>query len=205
MPKLTGLSCILGAAAAPAAAAAAPASAAAPAPAAAAPAAAPAAPRPLTAVEQRGPRVYASPMAKRLAEAQQLRLEGRALDSPALSLTNQVSFGNRTRKRSVRIDHQQGLGQLRRRDRLGSATSADRRRRVRRYSGLEHARGHRQAPHRIEEHDSPLLSHRRHQRGQADAAAGQVQQEPGEGGREVVVQRLRRQGRRVGFEESPRG
>lgn len=38
--------------------------------------AAPAAPRPLTAVEQRGPRVYASPMAKRLAEAQQLRLEG---------------------------------------------------------------------------------------------------------------------------------
>ncbi|KAM7350910.1 dihydrolipoamide S-acetyltransferase muc [Cochliomyia hominivorax] len=31
----------------------------------------------LTAVEQRGPRVYASPMAKRLAEAQQLRLEGR--------------------------------------------------------------------------------------------------------------------------------
>lgn len=58
--------------------------AAAPAPAAAAPptptpppiAAAPAAPRPLTAVEQRGPRVYASPMAKRLAEAQALRLEG---------------------------------------------------------------------------------------------------------------------------------
>lgn len=37
---------------------------------------APAAPRPLTAVEQRGPRVYASPMAKRLAEAQALRLEG---------------------------------------------------------------------------------------------------------------------------------
>ncbi|TMW54830.1 hypothetical protein DOY81_000063 [Sarcophaga bullata] len=31
----------------------------------------------LTAVEQRGPRVYASPMAKKLAEAQQLRLEGR--------------------------------------------------------------------------------------------------------------------------------
>uniref|UniRef100_A0A0K8TSU4 dihydrolipoyllysine-residue acetyltransferase n=1 Tax=Tabanus bromius TaxID=304241 RepID=A0A0K8TSU4_TABBR len=52
-----------------------------------APAAAPAPPpppppvlevaRPLTAVEQRGPRVYASPMAKGLAEAQQLRLEGR--------------------------------------------------------------------------------------------------------------------------------
>lgn len=39
-------------------------------------AAAPAAPRPLTAVEQRGPRVYASPMAKRLAEAQSLRLDG---------------------------------------------------------------------------------------------------------------------------------
>lgn len=39
-------------------------------------AAAPQAPRPMTAVEQRGPRVYASPMAKRLAEAQQLRLEG---------------------------------------------------------------------------------------------------------------------------------
>lgn len=33
-------------------------------------------PRPMTAVEQRGPRVYASPMAKRLAEAQQLRLDG---------------------------------------------------------------------------------------------------------------------------------
>lgn len=30
----------------------------------------------MTAVEQRGPRVYASPMAKKLAEAQQLRLEG---------------------------------------------------------------------------------------------------------------------------------
>jgi len=36
----------------------------------------PSAPRPMTAVEQRGPRVYASPMAKRLAEAQQLRLDG---------------------------------------------------------------------------------------------------------------------------------
>lgn len=36
----------------------------------------PQAARPLTAVEQRGPRVYASPMAKRLAEAQALRLEG---------------------------------------------------------------------------------------------------------------------------------
>lgn len=35
------------------------------------------APRPMTAVEQKGPRVYASPMAKRLAETQQLRLEGR--------------------------------------------------------------------------------------------------------------------------------
>lgn len=35
-----------------------------------------AAPRPQTAVEQRGPRVYASPMAARLAKAQQLRLEG---------------------------------------------------------------------------------------------------------------------------------
>lgn len=32
--------------------------------------------RPQTAVEQRGDRVYASPMAKRLAEAQSLRLEG---------------------------------------------------------------------------------------------------------------------------------
>ena len=32
---------------------------------------------PMTAVEQRGPRVYASPMAKRLAEQQKLRLEGR--------------------------------------------------------------------------------------------------------------------------------
>lgn len=36
----------------------------------------PAAPRPMTAVEQKGDRVYASPMAKRLAEAQLLRLEG---------------------------------------------------------------------------------------------------------------------------------
>ncbi|GAB0091341.1 Dihydrolipoyllysine-residue acetyltransferase [Sergentomyia squamirostris] len=40
------------------------------------PPAAAAPPRPMTAVEQKGPRVYASPMAKRLAEAQQLRLEG---------------------------------------------------------------------------------------------------------------------------------
>lgn len=32
---------------------------------------------PMTAVEQRGPRVYASPMAKKLAEQQKLRLEGR--------------------------------------------------------------------------------------------------------------------------------
>lgn len=66
-----------GPAAAKPAAAAAPEPAAAPAPTlvVAAPAA-PATPRPLTAVEQRGPRVYASPMAKRLAEAQQLRLEG---------------------------------------------------------------------------------------------------------------------------------
>lgn len=31
----------------------------------------------MTAVEQRGERVYASPMARRLAEAQQLRLDGR--------------------------------------------------------------------------------------------------------------------------------
>ena len=37
----------------------------------------PSADRPMTAVEQRGPRVYASPMAKKLAEAQQLRLEGK--------------------------------------------------------------------------------------------------------------------------------
>lgn len=36
------------------------------------------APRPMTAVEQKGPRVYASPMAKRLAETQQLRLEGKS-------------------------------------------------------------------------------------------------------------------------------
>lgn len=33
----------------------------------------------MTAVEQRGPRVYASPMAKRLAEAQALRLEGKLM------------------------------------------------------------------------------------------------------------------------------
>ncbi|XP_017484526.1 PREDICTED: dihydrolipoyllysine-residue acetyltransferase component of pyruvate dehydrogenase complex, mitochondrial isoform X1 [Rhagoletis zephyria] len=67
-----------------------PAAAAAPPPAAAAPvpppppppvaAPAPAAPaggKPLTAVEQRGERVYASPMAKKLAEAQSLRLQGK--------------------------------------------------------------------------------------------------------------------------------
>lgn len=42
------------------------------------PMAAPAAPTPLTAVEQKfGDRVFASPMAKRLAEQQKLRLEGR--------------------------------------------------------------------------------------------------------------------------------
>ncbi|KAJ6649080.1 Dihydrolipoyllysine-residue acetyltransferase component of pyruvate dehydrogenase complex, mitochondrial [Pseudolycoriella hygida] len=35
------------------------------------------APTPMTAVEQRGPRVYASPMAKKLAETQKLRLEGK--------------------------------------------------------------------------------------------------------------------------------
>lgn len=64
-------------------AAAAPSAPAAPAPVAAAPTPAPtpiASPevtRPMTASEQRGPRVYASPMAKRLAEAQKLRLEGR--------------------------------------------------------------------------------------------------------------------------------
>lgn len=42
-----------------------------------APPAAAAAPAPMTAVEQRGPRVYASPMAKKLAEQQRLRLEGK--------------------------------------------------------------------------------------------------------------------------------
>ncbi|XP_053666803.1 dihydrolipoyllysine-residue acetyltransferase component of pyruvate dehydrogenase complex, mitochondrial isoform X1 [Anopheles marshallii] len=36
-----------------------------------------AAPQPMTAVEQRGPRVYASPMAKKLAEQQRLRLDGK--------------------------------------------------------------------------------------------------------------------------------
>ncbi|XP_011194232.1 dihydrolipoyllysine-residue acetyltransferase component of pyruvate dehydrogenase complex, mitochondrial isoform X1 [Zeugodacus cucurbitae] len=69
----------------PAAAAASPPAAAAPVappppPPAAAPAPVAAAPvggKPLTAVEQRGERVYASPMAKRLAEAQSLRLQGK--------------------------------------------------------------------------------------------------------------------------------
>uniref|UniRef100_A0A1Q3FG90 Dihydrolipoamide acetyltransferase component of pyruvate dehydrogenase complex n=1 Tax=Culex tarsalis TaxID=7177 RepID=A0A1Q3FG90_CULTA len=52
--------------------------------AAAPPPAAPAAAAPLTAVEQRGPRVYASPMAKKLAEQQRLRLEGmQAAGAPA--------------------------------------------------------------------------------------------------------------------------
>lgn len=37
----------------------------------------PTAPTPMTAVEQRGPRVYASPMAKKLAETQKMRLEGK--------------------------------------------------------------------------------------------------------------------------------
>lgn len=65
--------------------AAAPPKPAAPAPAAPAPVAPPpipqpvvaATPSPMTAVEQRGPRVYASPMAKKLAETQKLRLEGK--------------------------------------------------------------------------------------------------------------------------------
>lgn len=43
---------------------------------------APAGGKGMTAVEQRGPRVYASPMAKKLAEAQQLRLEGLVLKIP---------------------------------------------------------------------------------------------------------------------------
>lgn len=47
-----------------------------PPPVAAAPPPMAAAPAPMTAVEQRGPRVYASPMAKKLAEQQRLRLEG---------------------------------------------------------------------------------------------------------------------------------
>lgn len=47
-----------------------------PAPVAAPPPPPPSAARPMTAVEQKGPRVYASPMAKKLAETQQLRLEG---------------------------------------------------------------------------------------------------------------------------------
>lgn len=41
----------------------------------------------LTAVEQRGPRVYASPMAKKLAEVQQLRLEGLFEIFPFMYLT----------------------------------------------------------------------------------------------------------------------
>lgn len=59
--------------------AAAPVAAAPPAPVAAA-AAPDASPRPMTASEQRGPRVYASPMAKRLAETQKLRLEGKSVN-----------------------------------------------------------------------------------------------------------------------------
>lgn len=70
-------------ASAPAPSAPAPAPVAAPPPPVAAPAPAPVAPsagKPLTAVEQRGPRVYASPMAKRLAEVQNLRLEGKSVE-----------------------------------------------------------------------------------------------------------------------------
>lgn len=76
--KDTGGSAAPAAPPAPAAAAPPPPAAAAAAPAPSPPpvAAAPAAPRPQTAVDQRGPRVYASPMAKRLAEKQELRLEG---------------------------------------------------------------------------------------------------------------------------------
>lgn len=103
--------------AAPAAAApapAAPAAAAAPAPspppvAAAAPA--PSAPRPQTAVEQRGPRVYASPMAKRLAEKQQLRLEGESLVIICLFCLNYCMV-RRSRKRNLRLDHVSGSGRL---------------------------------------------------------------------------------------------
>ncbi|XP_004536222.1 dihydrolipoyllysine-residue acetyltransferase component of pyruvate dehydrogenase complex, mitochondrial isoform X2 [Ceratitis capitata] len=47
-------------------------------------AAAPAGGKPMTAVEQRGERVYASPMAKRLAEAQSLRLQGLSAAAPAV-------------------------------------------------------------------------------------------------------------------------
>lgn len=47
-----------------------------PPPVAAAPPPPPSAAAPMTAVEQRGPRVYASPMAKKLAEQQRLRLDG---------------------------------------------------------------------------------------------------------------------------------
>lgn len=68
---------LLGGAASKPAAAAAPTAAAPPAPTPPPIAAAPQAPRPMTAVEQHfGDRVFASPMAKRLAEAQSLRLEG---------------------------------------------------------------------------------------------------------------------------------
>uniref|UniRef100_A0A0K8ULF9 Dihydrolipoyllysine-residue acetyltransferase component of pyruvate dehydrogenase complex, mitochondrial n=1 Tax=Bactrocera latifrons TaxID=174628 RepID=A0A0K8ULF9_BACLA len=47
-------------------------------------AAAPVGGKPMTAVEQRGERVYASPMAKKLAEAQSLRLQGFVLYIPLL-------------------------------------------------------------------------------------------------------------------------
>ncbi|KAL5279279.1 DLAT family protein [Megaselia abdita] len=58
-----------------------------PAPVAAPPPPPPSAPRPMTAVEQKGPRVYASPMAKKLAETQQLRLEGLSAAGPAASVS----------------------------------------------------------------------------------------------------------------------
>lgn len=75
--KDTGAPAAKPAAAAPPSPAAAPPVSTPPPVAAAPPPPAPSAAAPMTAVEQRGPRVYASPMAKKLAEQQRLRLDGR--------------------------------------------------------------------------------------------------------------------------------
>lgn len=143
--------------------------AAAPAPAAAAPptptpppiAAAPAAARPMTAVEQHfGDRVYASPMAKRLAEAQALRLEGmfhHKCDAKSANIDVASAFC-RQRKRCIWIDHKQRSWFIvRRRWRSGPSRTNPNRCRIHRYSSVEYARHHRQALAGIEGYNSALL------------------------------------------------
>lgn len=145
------------AAAAPASAAAAP-----PTPSPPPIAAAPAAARPMTAVEQHfGDRVYASPMAKRLAEAQALRLEGMCspykFDAKSADIDVASAFC-RQRKRCVWIDYKQRSWFIvRRRWRFGPSRTHPNRCRIHRYSRVEYPRHHRQALAGIEGYDSALL------------------------------------------------